>query len=45
VIGSGLCGTAADRGEREVTLTAGQNENYRVFISSEADVDILPSTL
>ncbi len=45
VIGSGLCGTAADRREREVTLSAGQNKNYRVFISSEADVDILPSTL
>lgn len=39
VIGSGLCGTAADRREREVTLSAGQN------ISSEADVDILPNTL
>lgn len=45
VIGSGLCGTAADRREREVTLGAGQDKNYQVFISSEADVDILPSTL
>ena len=45
VIGSGLCGTAADRREREVTLNPGQSKNYRVFISSEADVDILPSTL
>ncbi|PWY39837.1 hypothetical protein [Pseudomonas sp. RW409] len=45
VIGSGLCGTAADRREREVSLNAGQNKKYRVFISSEADVDILPSTL
>lgn len=45
VIGSGLCGTAADRREREITLSAGQIKNYRVFISSEADVDILPSTL
>ncbi|WP_377706681.1 hypothetical protein ACFMKY_26340 [Pseudomonas protegens] len=45
VIGSGLCGTAAERREREVTLSAGQAKNYRVFISSEADVDILPSTL
>lgn len=45
VIGSGICSTAADRREREVTLNAGQKKNYRVFISSEADVDILPSTL
>jgi len=45
VIGSGICGTAADRREREVILSAGQSKKYRVFISSDADVDILPSTL
>lgn len=45
VIGSGLCGTAAGRREREITMSVGQIKNYRVFISSEADVDILPSTL
>lgn len=45
VIGGGLCGTAAGRREREVSLGAGQMKNYRAFISSEADVDILPSTL
>lgn len=45
VIGGGLCGTAADRREREVSLGAGQVKNYRAFISSEADVDILPTTL
>lgn len=44
VIGGGLCGTAADRREREVSLGAGQVKNYRAFISSEADVDILPTT-
>jgi hypothetical protein len=45
VIGSGLCGTAADRREREITMSVGKIKNYRVFISSEADVDTLPSTL
>ncbi|MDF3200050.1 hypothetical protein P3C29_15285 [Pseudomonas sp. 1912-s] len=45
VIGSGLCGTAADRREREVSLSPGQTKNYRVFTSSEADIDILPNTL
>jgi len=45
VIGGGLCGTAADRREREVSLGAGQVKKYRAFISSEADVDILPTTL
>lgn len=45
VIGGGLCGTAADRREREVSIGAGQVKKYRAFISSEADVDILPTTL
>ncbi|MOA16048.1 hypothetical protein D3C78_1362400 [compost metagenome] len=45
VIGSGLCGTAAQRREREVTIQAGQSKRYRVFTSSEADVDLLPTTL
>ncbi|MNJ59041.1 hypothetical protein D3C77_547040 [compost metagenome] len=45
VIGSGLCSTAAQRREREVNISAGQSKRYRVFTSSEADVDLLPSTL
>lgn len=45
VTGSGLCSTAAQRREREVTIQAGQSKRYRVFTSSEADVDLLPTTL
>ncbi|MEX5531056.1 hypothetical protein [Pseudomonas syringae] len=41
VLGGGLCGSAADRREREVFLGAGQVQNYRAFISSEADIDLL----
>ncbi|HEK1766743.1 TPA: hypothetical protein SMR47_000631 [Pseudomonas putida] len=45
VTGSGLCSTAAQRREREVTIQAGQSKLYRVSTSSEADVDLLPTTL
>lgn len=45
IVGSGICSTAAERREREVRLSEGQHKKYRIFISSEADVDILPTTL
>lgn len=43
-VGSGLCGVNTDRREREVSLRDGDRLSYRLFTSSNGDVDILPTT-
>ncbi|MBG4412484.1 hypothetical protein GHV50_07910 [Pseudomonas aeruginosa] len=44
LVGSGLCGVNTDRREREVSLRDGDSLSYRLFTSSNGDVDILPTT-
>ncbi|WP_212633141.1 hypothetical protein [Pseudomonas panipatensis] len=44
-VGDGLCGASASRRERDVTISAGESKNYRIFISGSGDVDILPTTM
>lgn len=44
IVGSGLCAANNDRREREISIRDGDRLNYRLFTSSNGDVDLLPTT-
>ncbi|MGX8847709.1 hypothetical protein [Pseudomonas aeruginosa] len=44
IVGAGLCGANTDRREREISIRDGDRLNYRLFTSSNGDIDLLPTT-
>lgn len=44
IVGSGICAMGNDRREREIAISDGKTSSYRVFTSTDGDVDLLPTT-
>ena len=43
--GSGICGMGAERRERDITVSAGQDKIYRIATGADGVIDVLPTTI